>query len=240
MVSAHTTCSMFSHAIGIVFCISANHLRHCGVTSCWPTLSTVPLTHFHSCTEKVLEGGWPSNIFVTLQLAKVPELWKIYHLTSFTRSTMFWILCSSSTRRGWGSIRISKSKNLWWVCGRSRPQLKEFSFVLFWVFFSPVILWYKRDKLSWTQIPCIIFADAVHSHNVHSESKLFLGSLLISWSLIYLCRQMGSSVSHCLQAPEWVICAIYSVLLVVTYLFRVIAKLNFKISETVCIYAAVV
>lgn len=102
-----------------------------------PCPVTVPLTHFHSCTENVIEGGrsagcvrfWCRKNFhpTFLQLCNWQRSLNCgkYPASSLTRSTMRWILCISSTRREWGSIRISKSKKLWWVCVGPDHSLKK-------------------------------------------------------------------------------------------------------------------
>lgn len=149
---------------------------------------------------------------------------------SFIRSTMRQIFSSLSTRRGWGWIRISISKKLWWVCvGRDQSWKRFFK------------LSDGTKELSLARLKfLVLFLQTQYIAIKHILILNFLEYLLFSWSLIYGCRQMGRAVSHCLQEQEWVICAIYSVPLVVLYLVGENAKINLKIPERACPYAAVV
>lgn len=162
-----------------------------------PCPVTIPFTYLHSCTENVVEGGfsgcilwlwccilwlwcWKSFHPTCLQpRAKVPELWKISCLISFTRSTMHWIPCSSSTRKGWGSIRISNSKNLWWLCVGPNHSWKRVFF-----FFS---LCYGRRELNVTRLKFLV---------------LFLQMQYIGITLILI---PNSSLGMCYSHGHWYI-----------------------------------
>lgn len=239
MVSAHATCSdVFPrHCVCVLrFCQLPPPLW-CHILLTNLVQSPFPSHIFISCTENVIEGGWSAGC-VRLWC------WKNFHPTFLQLCN--WSLncgkypassllqgppCGGSSafhlpEEGGGRLEFPNQRN----CDGFKKKLFFF-----------LQLYFGTRELSLAELRFLVFffANTVHSHNAHSYSKHFLGYLLISLSLIYLCREIGRSMSHCLQEPEWVICAIYSVLLVVPYLVGVNAKLNFKISEIACIYTAV-